>query len=76
MVEARREFTWQITHRQTLDLINSQRARKDQIKNLGYPYCNSEQPIRQATHAETVAWLGEIAGLFNMTITRTGENNG
>ena len=76
MVEAKREFAWQIIHRQTLDIINSQRTRKDQIKTLGYPYCNNQlKPTRDATEAENEEWLRKLASAWGMEI-KEGNNNG
>lgn len=74
MVEAKREFSWQIVHRQTLDIINSFRGSGNQLRSLGYPYC-TPKPDRDATEAENEEWLIGLASAYNMTITK-GDNNG
>lgn len=76
MVEAKREFNWQIVHKQTLDIINSFRSSERRLKSLGYPYCNiTQKPHRDATEAENEEWLKGLASAYNMTITK-GDNNG
>ena len=76
MVEAKREFNWQIVHKQTLDIINSFRSSERRLKSLGYPYCNiTQKPLRDATEAENEEWLIGLASAYNMTITK-GDNNG
>jgi len=76
MVEAKREFAWQIVHRQTLDLINSQRTRSNQLKTLGYPYCNNQlKPTRDATEAENEEWLRKLASAWGMEL-KEEKNNG
>lgn len=69
MTEARRELRWQMLHRQTLDIINSQRAKRDQIKTLFYPYCNVKMVYdRLASEEENAAWLMDLAKNYNLKV--------
>lgn len=76
MAEARREMQWQMLHRQTLDIINSQRVKKDQIKTLNYPYCNNVKLRydRLASEEENIGWIKELADTYNLELKEETED--
>lgn len=75
MAEAQREMRWQMLHRQTLDIINSQRTKRDQIKTLFYPYCNVKMVYdRLASEEENADWLKSLAESFNLEIKEESKD--
>ncbi len=70
MVDARLKQNWLLFGRLTVDLINSQRVRRDQISPIGlYPFF--ERPICKATIEDELNLVEQLKGSTWLTITKT-----
>ena len=69
MVDARMRQQWLMHGRLTIDLINSQRLKKDQVNPIGmYPYFDKPE-TRRATKEDELRLVEQLKGSKWLTVT-------